>query len=71
MLKFQFDSVADFISMSGHGPYVWACYAITAVCLIYLAVAPVVQRRAILAEVRRQAKLAQRDGQQRTDISAG
>lgn len=68
MLKFQFDSVADFISMSGHGPYVWACYAITAVCLIYLAVAPLLRRRTILAEVRRQTKLAQRDVQQKTSF---
>lgn len=68
MLKFQFDSVADFISMSGHGPYVWACYAITAGCLIYLAVAPLLRRRTILAEVRRQTKLAQRDVQQKTSF---
>lgn len=71
MLKFQFDSVADFISMSGHGPYVWACYAITAACLIYLAVTPVLRRRATLAEVRRQAKLAARDVRQRTEGSKG
>lgn len=67
MLKFQFDSVADLIFMSGHGPYVWACYAITAACLIYLAVAPLVRRRTTLAEVRRQTKLADRDVQQRTN----
>ncbi|WP_096086535.1 heme exporter protein CcmD [Agaribacterium haliotis] len=28
-LEFQFASLADFMSMKGHGPYVWAAYALT------------------------------------------
>lgn len=28
-LSFQFESLSDFWMMSGHGPYVWAAYAIT------------------------------------------
>lgn len=29
MIKFQFDSFSAFMHMAGHGPYVWAAYAIT------------------------------------------
>lgn len=31
--------------MSGHGPYVWACYGITFVVLLYLVVQPIRRRR--------------------------
>jgi heme exporter protein D len=61
VFKFQFESVADFMSMSGHGPYVWACYAIAAACLTYLLVAPMLRRQSLMADLRRQAKIADRD----------
>ncbi len=38
---FQFESLADFISMGGHGPYVWSAYAITLTGFVYLVWAPV------------------------------
>ena len=28
-VSFQFESLSDLWSMSGHGPYVWAAYGIT------------------------------------------
>lgn len=31
--------------MSGHGPYVWACYGITFVVLLYLVLRPIRRRR--------------------------
>ena len=40
-MNFQFDSLQDFLQMSGHGPYVWACYGITFVVLLYLVVRPI------------------------------
>lgn len=44
-MNFQFDSLQDFLQMSGHGPYVWACYGITFVVLLYLVVQPIRRRR--------------------------
>lgn len=44
-MNFQFDSLQDFLQMSGHGPYVWACYGITFVVLLYLVLRPIRRRR--------------------------
>jgi heme exporter protein D len=49
-MKFQF---ADFISMNGHGPFVWAAYAITFAGLIFLIVHPLLQKKAVLKELQR------------------
>lgn len=46
----QFDSLAEFIAMGGHGPYVWSVYAITTVVLVALVVAPLRRRRRFWAE---------------------
>lgn len=58
-MKFQFESLADFMTMSGHGPYVWACYAITFVALIFLVVNPVLQKKALIKQQKKLRKLAQ------------
>ncbi|HEX7762625.1 MAG TPA: heme exporter protein CcmD [Cellvibrio sp.] len=58
-MKFQFESLADFLAMSGHGPYVWACYAITFIALIFLVVNPVLQQRALVKQQKKLRKLAQ------------
>lgn len=58
-MQFQFDSIADFMEMAGHGPYVWACYAITAVSMIYLAVVPLRRRKALFKEIKQQQRRAQ------------
>lgn len=34
-MTFQFENFQDFMTMSGHGPYVWACYG--AVALLFVA----------------------------------
>lgn len=60
-MKFQFETFSDFMAMSGHGPYVWAAYAITAVALIWLSVVPVIQRRAFLKQQRKLLILAQQE----------
>lgn len=39
-MEFYFSSLADFAWMDGHGPYVWACYAVTLAAFIVLAVTP-------------------------------
>lgn len=58
-MQFRFESLADFLTMSGHGPYVWASYAITFVALIFLVVNPVIQHTALLKQYQKQRKLVQ------------
>ena len=57
-MKFQFESLADFIAMNGHGPFVWAAYAITLAALIFLVVSPVLQRKAFFKQQEKVQKLA-------------
>ena len=61
-MKFQFESIADFIAMNGHGPYVWASYAITFAVLIFLLVSPLLQKKAFVKQQQKQQKLAQANG---------
>ncbi|HTF98796.1 MAG TPA: heme exporter protein CcmD [Cellvibrio sp.] len=57
-MKFQFESVADFIVMNGHGPYVWAAYGITFTALIFLLVSPLLQKKAFIKQQQKLQKLA-------------
>ena len=52
-MEFQFDSLQDFVSMSGHGPYVWACYIMVALVLTYLLLSPLWQKKQLLKEINR------------------
>lgn len=45
MIQFYFDSWAEFVTMNGHGPYVWAAYAITWLVLAYLLLNPWLRKR--------------------------
>lgn len=56
-MKFQFESFHDFLTMAGHGPYVWSCYAVTFAFMVYLAVIPSIRSRQFIRE---QKRLAQR-----------
>lgn len=47
--KFQFENLADFIAMSGHGPYVWSAYGFSALILLYLVFRPLHRRRKLLS----------------------
>lgn len=57
-MTFQFDSLASFMAMNGHGPFVWASYGITFVVLVYLLVSPVLQRRAFFRQQAKQQRIA-------------
>lgn len=46
----QFDSLADFMAMGGHGAFVWAVYGITAIVLVGLAIAPLRRKRRFMQE---------------------
>ena len=54
----QFESLAAFMSMEGHGVFVWSVYAITLVVLMGLAVAPLRKDRQFFTE---QALLVKRE----------
>ncbi len=45
---FQFASFSDFITMAGHGPYVWVCYLVTLMVMIWLVWSPLLRARATL-----------------------
>lgn len=51
---FRFDSLQDFLQMSGHGPYVWSAYAISFAVMLWLVISPLRRRRLLLLELRRQ-----------------
>ncbi len=57
-MKFQFDTFADFMAMNGHGPFVWAAYAITFGALMYLLLSPVLQKKAFIRQQQKLQKLA-------------
>lgn len=44
-MTFQFESLIDFITMNGHGRFVWSAYAITLVGFAYLCIAPLLAHR--------------------------
>ena len=48
-----FDSFSAFIAMEGHGPYVWACYAVFFVLMALMMIASVRSRSATIESCRR------------------
>ena len=59
-MQFQFDSFADFLSMSGHGIYVWIAYGVSFAALAVLAIQPVVRRRQLQRDLARQQRIQSR-----------
>jgi len=52
MTQFQFDSLHQLFWMDGHGPYVWGCYAIALVAILFLVLSPILKRRRFLRQLR-------------------
>lgn len=50
----RFDSLADFIAMGGHGPFVWSAYGIALVVIAFNFVWPIVLRKRNLSRLRQQ-----------------
>lgn len=48
MYGFQFDSLAAFFAMGGHGPYVWAAYGMGLLVMAWLVIRPWLQKRRFL-----------------------
>lgn len=61
-----FANIDDLVHMGGHGPYVWVSYGVAVLVLLWLVVAPVMQRRRLLADIARRAR-REAAGQPRTD----
>ena len=65
-MKFQFQDLGDFMTMSGHGVYVWGCYLLAAVIVSLLTLAPVLRRRRYLKELIRRERIAQQQALQQS-----
>ncbi len=55
-----FDSWSGFLAMEGHGLYVWSAYAIALAVIAYNLIAPLMAKRRVIVQVRRQVRLVQR-----------
>lgn len=49
-MEFKFDSFAAFMSMGGHGVFVWSVYALTLIVLVSLLLAPLRRKRRFMLE---------------------
>jgi len=61
----NFASFSDFISMGGHGLYVWLCYGVSLVVFLLIAIVPVEQRKSVirqLAQVQRRQESRKKEG---------
>ncbi len=54
----QFESFTELWHMAGHGPFVWASYAITLSVIVFLIWLPVQQRKAFITEQKRLQRIA-------------
>ncbi|MDN6318758.1 MAG: heme exporter protein CcmD [Marinobacter sp.] len=48
-----FDSFSAFIAMDGHGPYVWACYAVFFVLLAVMMIGSAMAKKSVVESCRR------------------
>jgi heme exporter protein D len=49
-MKFQFESLEAFLTMGGHGPFVWASYALVYIIIIYLTLSPLLAKKTFLKQ---------------------
>ena len=52
-MRLQFQSLTDFMSMGGHGGYVWACYLFTVLTVAVLIYWPSLKRRQLIKQIAR------------------
>ena len=52
-MEMYFASFQDLLTMDGHGIYVWSTVIVTLIVMVWLLVAPILSRRALLKEVAR------------------
>ncbi len=69
-MNFQFDSLAAFLHMDGHGFYVWLAYGIALAVLLLILLAPWWQLRSLRRSARRARALEEallREGQREAE----
>ena len=49
-----FESWSGFLAMEGHGLYVWSAYGVAMAVIAYNLAAPLLAKRRVMAQVRRQ-----------------
>jgi heme exporter protein D len=54
-----FESLAEFLAMGKHGPYVWSAYGITFVVVMANIIVPVVRKKGLITDIKRKAKREQ------------
>ena len=52
-MSFQFESLAEFFAMNGHGAFVWGSYGFSLLCLLLLIFIPHWRRKQFVKEQRR------------------
>jgi len=50
---FQFDSISAFVTMAGHGSFVWAAYGISICLMLSLIVVPLRRKKTLMAQLAR------------------
>ena len=60
---FQFEDFEAFISMDGHGPYVWAAYGLSLAIMAWLALVPLRRQRVLLAKLRQRIQAQRQRGE--------
>ncbi len=60
-MSFQFETLTDFLSMDGHGTYVWASYIVTAIALKILVWYPFSKQKESLVRIKRQQRIENAD----------
>ncbi len=58
-----FESFSELIAMDGHGPYVWTCYGIALVILVFNVASPLLRKKQFLQEQVRRLKRERRVSQ--------
>lgn len=53
-MNFQFESFNDFMTMSGHGVFVWVSYGVTFLALLLLVIIPMMQKKQMRQQLKRQ-----------------
>lgn len=56
-MEFQFSTVAEFLYMEGHGPYVWSSYIVTTIAMATLVAIPYLKKRELLIQLKRQQRI--------------
>ena len=62
-MKFQFDSFDAFLTMKGHGPYVWGCYLLVYSILIFLTLSPLLAKKNFLKQQKKLIQIQQKSNQ--------